>query len=566
VTVKAPGFLVRLAAVAGLLLSAILCGILIAASLSPERNYIAPAGNVFHRLLQDYDLIAAGEPGREGLDSRGRLDTLNFMLDRMEKNVQGVESWLSLLKRRRVLARLSPRMIPPYRESSSRAAAAFPWSQPLAVLALDGALLGAPITEETAGILQSCGARIDDAAFSPLVLAASILCGDFADPARAAEKGGETLLSAALPLMGPRLPGGLGDRFIVNLALLKLINQDYRGAEAQIQGLSRIEAAEQGTFLGEYYYDFRPLRAAEIFSRVENSRGLLRSAEALWLGGESEGARHIWLALSKEDPAEPETRFRSLYNLGASDPEGGEPWFALLYQAGEENPPLREDPCYGYGLIAYTRNLPPYEALAVLEERKGGEPVDAAVLEELEILRRRGELWTPDRTAAETWTLLGRRPGDRRIFQWAAWYFDYQRRRDDSAVLLRTAGYRDIQGPWLDLSAALGDLESGRLGQAEERLRSITADPRNLPLWQAEANLGLILETRRAPAEALQHYETAAGQVKDSRAASRLQARIAGCLRTLGRKEESRRALLYSLDLNPGNIAARMELRRLEDR
>jgi hypothetical protein len=73
------------------------------------------------------------------------------------------------------------------------------------------------------------------------------------------------------------------------------------------------------------------------------------------------------------------------------------------------------------------------------------------------------------------------------------------------------------------------------------------------------------MEARRAPAEALEQYETAAGRVKDRQAASRLQRRIAGCLRSLGRKDESRRALLYSLDLDPGNLTARLELRRLEE-
>jgi tetratricopeptide (TPR) repeat protein len=509
--------------------------------------------------LQDYDLITASGPGLEDLDA------LSGLLDRIEKRAQGVESRLSLLKRRRALAARSPRMLIPYQEAGRRAAETFPWSEPLAALALASTLLGAPVTENTAGTLRDYGARISDTPLSPLALAAAVLCGDFDNPRRAAENRGESLLSAALPLMRPGLSGRRGDRFIVNLALLKLINQDYRGAEAQLQGLSRAGASEQGAFLGEYYYDFAPLRAAEIFGRAGDGRGLLRSADALWLGGKPENARNIWLALSKSGPAEPETLIRSLYNLGASDPEGGGPWFTLLYQAGEDNPPAREDPCYGYGLIAYTRTLPPYEALALLDRRTAPGPADTAALGELEILRRRGELWTVDRTAAEAWTLLDRRPEDPRLYRWAAWYFDYQRRRGESAVLIRTAGYRGIQGPWLDLSAALGDLEAGRLGEAEEKLRFIVLDPRNRPFWQAEANLGLILEARSAPAEALEHYEIAAGRVRDGKNASRLQLRIAGCLRTLGRKEESRRALLYSLDLNPGSLAARLELRRLEE-
>jgi tetratricopeptide (TPR) repeat protein len=550
-----PGFLIKLAAVTGLFLAVILCAVLIFISLRPGRDYAAPAGDVFRRLLRDYDLIAAADPGRENLDS------LNALLDRVEKNTQGVESWLSLLKRRRALAALSPRMLTPYREASRRAAEAFPWSEPLAALALASALLGAPVTEGAAETLRDYGARITSTSLSPLALSAAVLCGDFDNPRRAAENRGETLLSAALPLMRSGLSGRRGDRFVINLALLKLINRDYRGAEAQLQGLSRAAASEQGAFLGEYYYDFGPLRAAEIFGRAGDGKGLLRSADALWLGGKPENARHIWLALSKAAPAEPETLIRSLYNLGASDPAGGEPWFTLLYQAGEDNPSVREDPGYGYGLIAYTRSLPPYEALALLDRWRTPE---TAALGDLEMLRRRGELWVPDRTAAEAWTLLGRYPEDQRLYRWAAWYFDFQRRGGEGAVLIKTAGYRGIRGPWLDLSAALGDLEAGRLEEAEEKLRSIVQDRGNRPLWQAEADLGLILEARRAPAEALEHYEIAAGRARDGRAASRLQLRIAGCLRALGRQEESRRALLYSLDLNPGNLAARLELRRLE--
>jgi tetratricopeptide (TPR) repeat protein len=515
---------------------------------------------MFRRLLRNYDLAAGAEPGGEG-----RAETLAAMLDRIEKNVQGVESWLSLLKRRRALAKARPEMFRQYQEAGRRAAGAFPWSEPLAALALESALQGGPVTG--AETIRGYGAITGGASLSPLALSAAILCGDFGDPSRAAENRGEALLSAALPLIRPSLPQGREDRLLINLALLKLLRRDYAGAEAQVLGISRGGTGEWEAFLGEYYYDFGdPSRAAEIFSRSAGERGLLRSADSLWLGGKIENARNIWLTF-RTAPAGP--GFRSLYNLGASATEAGEreKWFGLLYQAGEENPALREEPCYGYGLIAHTRSLAPREALDILEgrARRQGPPGPEEALRDLEILRRRGEFWTIERTAAELWMLLGRYPEDSRLYQWAAWYFDYQRLREDSAVLIRTAGYRGIRGPWLELSAALGDLETGRLEEAEEGLRSIVSGTGGPSIWQAEANLGLLLEARHAPAEALMHYETAAAGVRDRREASRLQLRIAGCLRALGREEESRRALLYSLDLNPANLAARLELRRLED-
>jgi tetratricopeptide (TPR) repeat protein len=206
----------------------------------------------------------------------------------------------------------------------------------------------------------------------------------------------------------------------------------------------------------------------------------------------------------------------------------------------------------------------PREALELLDSRlRDLDSPAMAALRDLEILRRRGELWTPERTVAETWLLLGGYPGDPRLYRWAAWYFDYQRRGEEGAALVKTAGRRNIRDLWLDLSAALNDLEAGRLDEAEKELRSIVSASPGRPIWQAEANLGLIMEARRAPAEALGHYEAAAGGAGDRRDASRLQQRIAGCLRSLGRKDESRRALLYSLDLDPGNLTARLELRRL---
>ncbi|MDR2746415.1 MAG: hypothetical protein LBB77_03120 [Treponema sp.] len=551
----ASGLLIKAAAAAGLLLSALVCAVLIVFTLHPQKDY-SPGGDRFHRSLRDYDRIfGAGEQGRDG-DSDSRPEALDAMLDKLEKSAQGVESWLSLLKRHRVLAKTYPDMLPRYREAGLRAAAAFPWSETLAAVALE--------SSDTAKT-GDYGARINDLRLIPLALAAAVLRGDFDSPGRAAGNRGETLLSLGLPLIRSGLPEDRMDRLIIDLALLKILRQDYLGAEAQLQGLSRNTGRR--AFLGEYYYDFGdPLRAAEIFNRAGGERGLLRSADALWLGGKTENAGNIWRTLSGAGQAGPEARLRSLYNLGASFPGEKENWFGLLYRAGEEDPALRGDPSYVYGLIGYTRNLAPNEALELLDSRlRSPDSPAMAALRDLEILRRRGELWTPERIVGETWLLLDSYPEDPRLYRWAAWYFGYQRRREEGAVLAKTAGYRNIQDPWLDLSAALGDLEAGRLDEAEEGLRSIVSAAGGGQIWQAEANLGLILEARRAPAEALKHYESAAAGVTERKAASRLRQRIAGCLRSLGRKAESRQALLDSLDLNPENLTARLELRRLEE-
>jgi tetratricopeptide (TPR) repeat protein len=551
----APGLSVRLAVVFGVLFSLIICAALVFLGLRPDRNYFGSpsgaSGDQFHRLLREYDSIYHPPPDAE------QLDTLSALLDRMERSARGVESWLSLLKRRRVLAGASPRMLLRYQDSARRAAAAFPWSEPLAAVAAAALLQETPLTAENAGTLRTYAALINEASLCPLALGITILVGDFDSPALALGRG-EALLSAGLPLIRSTL--ARGERLIADLVILRLLKGDYRGAEAQILGISRPEIPELRNFLGEYYYDFgNPLQAAAIFNRAADEKSLFRSADALWLGGRPENARNIWLTLSG-GVDRPETQFRSMYNLAAtaSSPEERNTWLNLIHARGSSV--VAGEPSYQYGLTAYTRTLPPGEALALLDKPGGGPELEA--LRDLEILRR--QTWTADRTVAETWMLLGRYPQDPRLYQWAAWYFAYQRRYEEAAVLVKTAGYRNIRGPWLDLAAALCCMEAGRLDQAEELLQALGQEDR--PIWQADANLGLILEGRRSPFPALERYETAAARVEDKQAASHLQLRIAGCLRSLGRTEDSRRALRYSLDLNPDNLAARLELRRLEGR
>ncbi|MDR3248788.1 MAG: hypothetical protein LBT39_08375, partial [Treponema sp.] len=479
------GRIVKAAVVFGLLLAVLLCSFLLFIALRPDRDYFtffdsppgSSSGDVFHRTLRDYDLIAeAGDPER--------LITLSNMLDRMERNAQGVESWLSLLKRRRALSTASPSYLMQYRAASRRAVELYPYSESLAAIAAAAAIKDAPISPDTMETLRASTDLINDTRLIPLVLGVAILSGDFNTPALAAKARGETLLALGLPLIRHNLPAGTGDRLIVNLALLRLAKEDHRGADAQLRGISGPNAPELRRFLGEYYYDFGdPLRAAEIFNQAGDETGLLRSADALWLGGKTENARNIWLALSgMSQGANAPVQLRCFYNLGASAPTERGTWFTRIYQAGQKDAGLRRDPCYAYGLVGYTRTLAPYEALGLLES--GGLPQDEAqqdikALQGLEILRRRGELWPLDRTIAETWLLLGRYPEDSRLYQWAAWYFDYQRQYGEGAMLVKTAGYRGIQGPWLDLNASLRDLEAGRLDQAEERLRAISSNPRN---------------------------------------------------------------------------------------
>jgi tetratricopeptide (TPR) repeat protein len=104
-------------------------------------------------------------------------------------------------------------------------------------------------------------------------------------------------------------------------------------------------------------------------------------------------------------------------------------------------------------------------------------------------------------------------------------------------------------------------IRQGQLTEGEELLKAI---PPSAGYWQVPANIGRIQESRRSITAALEYYETAAGLVKNEKAAARLQVRIAKCLQALGRDGESRRALEYALDLDEENLNARLELRHLD--
>jgi tetratricopeptide (TPR) repeat protein len=203
------------------------------------------------------------------------------------------------------------------------------------------------------------------------------------------------------------------------------------------------------------------------------------------------------------------------------------------------------------------------QSLAFLEQGRKEFPQNPLL--DLELLRRRaglearGAVWEPGRVISETWTLLGRYPETEDLYQWGAWYFDYQRQWDETARLLKIAARHQFGGSWIRLHEALSSMEQGDLDQAGEILRAIPS-----PDWTVYANLGRIFEARSRPAYALEYYETAASMAPDQKEAARILIRVARCLRVLDRPGDSRRTLEYALDLDPDSLSARLELRRLD--
>jgi tetratricopeptide (TPR) repeat protein len=117
-----------------------------------------------------------------------------------------------------------------------------------------------------------------------------------------------------------------------------------------------------------------------------------------------------------------------------------------------------------------------------------------------------------------------------------------------------------IDSPALALHDVFRLIREGSLAEAETLLAE---QGENTPLWQIPANLGLIAESRRSLSPALEYYERAASLTKDRPSEARIRLRIARCLRMLGRDGESRRELEHILELDPENLSARLESRRL---
>jgi len=561
--------LLRLTFLSGILLVLIigggLAGVFIKNSAAESR---LEKESAFHRLLREYDfksrqILESGSAAAQ----RRELERLDNDLDRLEKKAEVVESWLSVLKRRRQLANIDYRLEEPYRQSVRRAAQAFPYSEPIAAIAAAAFVHNAAITGEGQAYLRETLSLLSGPRFAPMCLSLHVLLGDFGSPEKAA---------AGLPYgftISEYLSVSTLEAEVIfpDLAILKILAGEIPAAAIDIQSaLIAFPSPALIRLAAEYFYDFGdPIRSAELFSMLPDEDALSRQADALWLAGYIENARTIWAILAASPAAEQNTVLynRALYNL------------ALTAQTEEEEAALLErliqyntsgDAFRRFGIIRLSRLLEPQAALDILNAEKS----PAEPLIELEVLKRRTEIGELPRIIAETWLLLDRYPETEDLYQWGAWYFNLQRNHTESANLLKIAARHNFTGYWMDLYGALRQINDGNFDTAEKMLAVVTAENDH---WAAAANWGRILESRRAPTRALENYEKAAAILELNEAfdeegargtaarknASRIQLRIAYCLKSLGKIEESRRALEYALDLNPDNLTARLELERL---
>ncbi|MDR0525806.1 MAG: hypothetical protein LBG90_08060 [Spirochaetaceae bacterium] len=516
-------------------------------------------GEAFYRELSEFDARLVKSENFE------KPEILNRALDKLERKALSAESHLSVLKRRRLLAHQDPRFIPAYQRAAQAAADALPSAEALAAVAVEALLLGNPSDEAGRTNIRTYGARITEPDLQALVLGLYIILGDFQDPAKAFKiPNKETLFSAPLPetdFAGPAKHFPLA----LDVLLLQIMAGDTPGALGRINTfLHNTELMDQNPELSllvaEFFYDFdAPIRAAEIFSRFSDARSLARQADALWISGFASGSRNIWnLLLSPErsgEIADTGIISRTLYNLAASTENIEERRTNLrtFMEAGTQR-----DEYYVYGLIYYSRLLDTLQGIRTLE---AAQIEYSGFLLNLELLRRRSEIWSIDQAVAETWLLLNQYPEDPRIYQWACYFFDLQRRYDETAELIRQAGYRHITGPWIDFHDSLRLIRAGQTEEALKRLKAIF--PPNF-IWQIPGNIARINEANHETAAALEYYETAAALVTDKKSASRILFRMSRCFRVLGKDQESKYALEESIRFDPDYLDARLELQRRE--
>ena len=506
-----------------------------------------------------------------------RPELLSQRLDRLEKRARTQEEWLSVLKRRRDLAETDDQFLPHYQNSAGNALKAFPHSEAMITIAGDSQIQDPSYTGKVS-LLRNYAGRISQPHNAIIALSLYALAGDLKNPSLAqAIPGIEKLLAAELPLE-------LKELIQIDEILLGIfrgetaettikINELFRTSPPTRQTATGTESAIYGSpnsgkllsLAGEFFYDYsNPLRAAELFAGLGDSF-LSRTADALALAGEIPAARNIWMALSTTpSPELPNDQVRSLYNLAVNSATEREAAFWL--EKINNSPGASDETMRIFEVILYSRFQNSSRAIAFLTEN-GKDPLlkenTKNPLLQLEILRRRMETIPLERLTAEVWLLLGEHPDEENLYQWGAWYFDWQKLYLETAELINIASQRRFSAPWLDLTRSLALIREGNIDQG---LAILEEQFKKNPLggWRYPANIARVQESYGSVSAALANYEIAAELSKNPRDTSLLQLRISRCLENLGRREESRQALELALHLDPDNFEAKLLYRNLD--
>jgi tetratricopeptide (TPR) repeat protein len=509
--------------------------------------------------------------------SPARSVQTDALLAELEKKALSVDSRLSVLKRLRKLAQEFPEYTGNYRDAALRAQEDFPYSESLALAASESLLLAAEAQNSGQGFaerdlaerggfdpalrahLGALAAKLSAGSQPLAALALRVLAGECADPR----------LAAAIPeaerlfgIAAAQTRGLEHELLTMNGALLRIHNGNIPGALVQIESLLNEGETSERTLktAAALIYDYGdPLRAAALLAPFTDPESIAREADALYLGGGVDGAKNLWkLLLSPGDEVPQAIRERALYNLGvlATDKRAALGYLEELF---------RINPGNSSGIMRYSRLLPAPEAVALLEGLGSGKPGNADFPLELEILKRKRDLVQPARLTAETWLLINKYPKEPAVYEWGAFYFGLQRLYDESAILLKNAGFNNVESPALSLYEALFLILNGAMESGEAHLldlaKSGQAD------WSIYANLGRLREARRSPGEALAYYQAALSPPQGPEAApperARVELRAARVNLALGKTQEARKSLDHAAELDPDNLSIQVEIHRL---
>jgi len=506
----------------------------------------------FSRRLREYDTLFWDNSADRD------FERLNRELDKLEKMTIGVESRLSVLKRRRSLARIHQPSLENYRKSVNNAVELYPMSQPIAAIAAEALIKNTAINKEAEAKLREWMVLLNDPLFNTLRLGLHILLGDFKNPEKAMR----------VPVLNSSFSPDVTEEVLLDIIILRILNNDIHGAASDVQAMlySPSPSVNSLRFTAEFFYDFGDLeRSAEIFSAINDEKAIGREADALYLAGFEESARLIWSILS--DSQNEPLKERSLYNLGvtANDIFEAALYFGKLVNTEiANNIPVSAEK--QFGLIYYSRLLDIPQAINVLEKIK---PADYPYVD-LELCKRQAPVRELRKQFAEAWLLLDRHYDNEELYRWVSWLFLFQRNYDELRILLNRVENLKSNGQWTPAywtsthwAEVCGSIElmlKGDIDTAENILRSIPAEEAD---WTVHANLGRNIEARRSPSRAIEQYNLAALKTENYKTAAKIQLRIAKCFSALGRPDEALRALQYATELDPENIAVRLELDKM---
>jgi tetratricopeptide (TPR) repeat protein len=557
--------MLRLVCLAGLILATVISIPLLFVSLiHAKENALSKENNLnqansFVEYLNEFDQVFAQNRLSPPIN---RLDAL---LNTAEQDAVSAEYHLSVLKRRRILAKEIPEYRVQYRNAAVRSLEKFPYSENMSIIAGDALLLNNDELDdneraELSQYINNISVR-QNARNTVILLGFYLFEGSARNllTAKQIPQAAEMFIAAI-----DHVENTDKAYLILSGAILQILAGNHNEAVNLIHKYRTVLLAqpESAWFMVETLYDFDdPLTAVSILG-IENypnvnSQSIIRLADALYRTDNTNDARFFWNLLTFPDEEQapvPEAILeKALYNL------------AYTAQTDDENKRYLEEllvisPDHIPGILLYSRLLNHEDAISMLHQTLAG---NKNPLLELELIRQNRMYSEPGKTAADTWLLLGRYPTNTELYQWASYYFEEMRMFDEADQLKKNAGYNNIDASWLTLQKALDAMRNNSLEEAEQLLTSIPSENAHESGWEIPANLGLIKEKQLSFSEAMRYYETASSLCENNKDNVLIQLNLARCLRATGNPEEAMKVLRYAQDLDPENLRIRLELRKL---